>query len=242
MSRKQLFNIIKNEQKYWLVDQIKQDKATTREYIAALQKIVHDWNANKIGFISVLIDQHLEDYMTDLGFMKVSITVEYTRDLNNIEDHAPGINAYTLANGCMADQEFSLLYEQCSRASANKNKAQSKDELLQSLKQELGENWRSNCYVFTHQQTVIGLAIPHIEMGTNNEGRLFYFGVMPESRGKGLGKQMHRKSLALLKNLHASYYVGSTDESNLAMIEIFRKNGCQLRDRKGIYRLEKTNT
>ena len=42
-----------------------------------------------------------------------------------------------------------------------------------------------------------------------------------------------------MKKFQASYYVGSTDESNEYMIKTFKKNGCILRDKKGIYRIGK---
>ena len=49
--------------------------------------------------------------------------------------------------------------------------------------------WRSNCYTFFKENNLVGISIPHIEMGTNDEGRMFYFGIVPEMRGKGLGSK-----------------------------------------------------
>ncbi|WP_233522734.1 hypothetical protein [Peribacillus glennii] len=45
----------------------------------------------------------------------------------------------------------------------------------------------------------MGIAIPHIEPGTDSEGRLFYFGLMPEERGKGKSAEIHMDCLMLLK-------------------------------------------
>ena len=77
------------------------------------------------------------------------------------------------------------------------------------------------------------------EMGTEDERRLVYFGVVPNLRGQGLGVNIHRISLVLLKRFLANYYVGSTDVNNAYMIKIFEKNGCELRDWKGIYKIVK---
>ncbi len=41
-------------------------------------------------------------------------------------------------------------------------------------------------YCFYDKNEPIGMSIPHIETGTESEGRLFYFGVMPYYRGKGI--------------------------------------------------------
>lgn len=43
------------------------------------------------------------------------------------------------------------------------------------------------------------MSIPHIETGTESEGRLFYFGVMPYYRGKGIASRLHLQSLHMLK-------------------------------------------
>ncbi|MBC9721937.1 MAG: GNAT family N-acetyltransferase [Lactobacillus sp.] len=107
------------------------------------------------------------------------------------------------------------------------------------LLNELGPNWRSRCHIFYKDEEPLGISIPHIEDGTTEEGRLFYFGVTPPHRGKGYGRLLHLHSLELLKDIHASYYVGSTDEHNDYMIRIFKANGCLLRDKKGIYRIDK---
>ena len=45
-----------------------------------------------------------------------------------------------------------------------------------------------------------GISIPHIEQGTTDEGRMFYFGVVPEHGGKGYGKLFHTITLELLNH------------------------------------------
>ncbi|MFA1821753.1 GNAT family N-acetyltransferase [Virgibacillus oceani] len=238
MSRKKLFNIIKNEKEYWLVDQMKQSNTANDEYLKEFNQLLNDWKTEKAGYISVLMDPMLEEEMVNLGFRKISTMVEYTRRLEQENFRQTEIQTHCLAEGRMTDQEFVQLYELCRSGTANKNKEQTMDQVMSSLRKELGTNWRTNCYIFSKDQAVIGMAIPHIEMGTEDEGRLFYFGVKPEYRGHGFGKKIHWKTLALLKDLNASYYVGSTDQANLAMIGIFKQNDCHLRDRKAIYRME----
>ncbi|WP_456271964.1 GNAT family N-acetyltransferase [Bacillus sp. AK031] len=72
-----------------------------------------------------------------------------------------------------------------------------------------------------------GVFLSHIEPFTRAEGRLFFFGVVPEFQGRGLAASMHRFALATLKlDLNAKSYIGVTDGGNQAMKKIFLQNGC----------------
>jgi len=55
-------------------------------------------------------------------------------------------------------------------------------------------------------------------MGTKEEGRMFYSGIVPSMRGKGFGTKMHMATLPIMKKMGATYYVGSTDERNEHMV------------------------
>ncbi|WP_052360596.1 GNAT family N-acetyltransferase [Oceanobacillus manasiensis] len=234
-----LFHTIKSPGKYWLVDQLKKNGIPKEMYEASLSELVKEWQSTEYGFISVLLEESSESVLLDRGFNKVSTIVEYTKSLNSIEEQAFPFYSNRLSEGNMTNQDYAGLYERCRSGSANKNKKQPIEEVMGSLESELGPTWRDFCYYFTLDGEVCGISIPHIEDGTADEGRMFYFGVVPEMRGRGVGASMHLASLLLLKQKDATYYVGSTDTSNQAMINIFIKNGCTLRDRKGIYRLEK---
>jgi ribosomal protein S18 acetylase RimI-like enzyme len=59
------------------------------------------------------------------------------------------------------------------------------------------------------------------------KGTLFFFGVAPEFRGRGLGKVLHAKGLELLAESGCRSYVGGTDARNAAMLATFRANGCK---------------
>ena len=72
-----------------------------------------------------------------------------------------------------------------------------------------------------------GVFISHIEPFTKDEGRLFYFGLTPEFRGKGLAAVFHRFALAAIKlELDAESYIGVTDADNSAMKRVFLQNDC----------------
>ena len=233
-----LFNIIKNKQQYWLVDQIQIDDIPQEEYLQQFTQILEEWSHLGIGYLSLLMDERFESWLIQNKFSKISSIVEYTRKLTDLPQMDNQIVWHTLSEGLLSEREYGELYDLCRLESANKNISQSIDQVMYSLKNELGPEWRQHCYYFMKNEVLIGISIPHIELGTEDEGRLFYFGVVPNLRGQGLGIDIHKISLALLKKkFFANYYVGSTDVNNSNMIKIFEKNGCELRSRKGIYRI-----
>lgn len=232
-----LFNIIKNKQEYWLVDQIKKEEVSPESYLNELTNILKEWNRLEIGYLSLLMDEQYESWLLENKFGKVSSVVEYTRKLEDVPFSDELIVGHSLAEGLLDDQKYAELYELCRSGTANKNTKQPINQVMSSLENELGPAWPQHCYYFRKDGAFAGISIPHIEMGTEDEGRLFYFGVVPKLRGQGMGAQIHRISMALLKQFHATYYVGSTDVNNANMIKIFEKNGCELRDKKGIYKI-----
>ncbi|MFC7687044.1 hypothetical protein [Ureibacillus sp. GCM10028918] len=234
-----LFNIIKNKQEYWLVDQIKKNDIPKEAYLHQFTQILEEWDRLGIGYLSLLMDERFESWLLQRKFCKISSIVEYTRKLADLPEMDGQIVWHSLSEGLLDDREYGELYDLCRLESANKNKKLPMDQVMNSLKNELGPEWRQHCYYFTKDEALAGISIPHIEMGTEDEGRLFYFGVVPNLRGQGLGINIHKISLVLLKKFLANYYVGSTDVNNSYMIKIFEKNGCELRDRKGIYRIVK---
>ncbi|WP_391118411.1 GNAT family N-acetyltransferase [Psychrobacillus sp. L3] len=234
-----LFNIIKNQQAYWLVDQIKIKDKTDTAYYAELTKLLSEYKESNIEYLSLLMEEKFEGWLLVNGFRKLSVIHEYIKELGEEEYHENNLTFHALSEGSMTDSEFARTYELCRSGTANKNIPQPIEQVMASISNELGDDWRNNCIYFLKDHELIGISIPHIEMGTIDEGRMFYFGIVPKWRGKGLGVEIHKITLKLMKKMNANYYVGSTDESNRHMIKIFEKNGCELRDKKGIYRIDK---
>lgn len=234
-----LFSVIKKDKEYWLVDQVKKEGCTEENYRVAFEQLLHQWREQNVGYLSLLMDPNFEDWLLARGFSKVSTIVEYTREINSSFSVNHEIVVKALVAAEIDDAQFANLYERCRSGSANKNNLFTIEQVMESLENELGREWRSSCFIFQQSGEPIGLSIPIIEEGTLDEGRLFYFGVVPEWRGKGYGKAFHRTSLQLLKEIGATTYVGSTDAANEPMIHIFEQNGCMLRDRKGIYRIDR---
>ena len=234
-----LFNVIKESRTYWLVDQVKREYVNGSAYRDEFTSLFEGWRQEKVGYLSLLMDEVHEDWLFEKGFRKVSAIVEYTRSLDEVfVQEEPSLIAEILAGSKMNDMTFANLYEHCRSGTANKNNLFTTEQAMESFENELGPDWRKHCYLFRKDEELIGLSIPHIEQGTIDEGRLFYFGVVPERRRQGYGGLLHQLSLELLKNFGATTYVGSTDEDNRHMIRIFEQNGCHQREKKGIYRID----
>jgi len=79
----------------------------------------------------------------------------------------------------------------------------------------------------TRDGQVAGLLLPQRFPDQATEGTLFYMGLLPAWRGKGLGAVIHARGLAELAVLGVTRYLGSTPSHNQAMIQVFSRNGCQ---------------
>lgn len=233
-----LYNTIKNKA-YWLVDQVNIEGKSEEEYKVEFTKLLKEYEEQKIEYLSLLMEEHFENWLLSKGFRKISVIHEYTKSLEEEHLIESELTFHALSEGLMTDKEFADAYELCRSGSANKNIPQLIEKIMAALSQELGENWRSHCYYFLKDNELVGISIPHMEMGTTDEGRMFYFGIVPNKRGFGLGAEIHKITLYLMKQMNAKTYVGSTDESNKHMINIFKKNGCVIRNKKGIYRIDK---
>lgn len=197
--------------------------------------------ANKLSRVSVHLQigtdvyEKLASMLKYYGFEMFTSSVEYYKNLSDVQEEDTYFSYHTIGNSNLTEQEFKELWKRVMHGSANRASTLSIDEQLQSLKHELGLGWERNCGVFYLEQLPVAVCIPHIEPGTKDEGRLFYFGVLPEVRGKGYAGILHKCSLKLLKDMGASYYVGSTHETNTSMQRIFEKSGCKERGRKASY-------
>lgn len=58
--------------------------------------------------------------------------------------------------------------------------------------------------------------------------RLSYMGIIPEFRGQGLGKWVHRQGFKMMKRQGGKLYHGGTHGENLPMRRLFESHGCKI--------------
>lgn len=196
---------------------------------------------HELNRVSVLINRttkhylYLSNMLLNFGFEQYASKVEVFRDLQDINNHIKGYEWRSLSDSSISEDVFKGLWDQCMSSSENAPSSLTMDEHLGSVKIELGEAWRESCKVIYVENRPVGVSIPHIEPGTVNEGRLFYFGLLPKERGKGQSILIHYQSLYLLKEMGATYYIGSTHETNKKMQKVFSRNGCSIRTKTESY-------
>ncbi|HET7578197.1 MAG TPA: GNAT family N-acetyltransferase [Bacillales bacterium] len=212
------------------------------DFQSLLQETVNYVTKEGIPSVSITLDekqaadQKLVRILKGAGFKKHAVQYFYKRDLRDLKD----INQDFLEIKSI-DEVGDIFFEKCweaaSSLSLNAGASLTIDEEFEGMKSELGADYRKSCLVALYKGEVIGVTMPHIEPGTTDEGRLFYFGLVPEYRGKGLAARLHRWSLQYLKELGATHYIGATGHQNLPMQKVFQKNGCRPFGTKVTFRL-----
>jgi hypothetical protein len=149
--------------------------------------------------------------------------------LQDVNQNKTDYEGHTIGNNVLSVDEFKLLWSQCMNGSENRTSSLSMEEQIDSVKKLLGQKWKYSCIAIYEGSKGIGITILHIEPGTDDEGRLFYFGLLPEERGNSRSALFHHHSLWILKQLGTSFYRGSTHENNIKMQKVFLKNDCSIR-------------
>ncbi|TSA87223.1 GNAT family N-acetyltransferase [Deinococcus detaillensis] len=82
-------------------------------------------------------------------------------------------------------------------------------------------------FVARHSGEEVGVLLPQLFPDEPSVGTLFYVGVSPQFRARGLGTALHAEGLRQLQLKGAGQYKGSTDVRNGAMRRVFAANGCR---------------
>ncbi|PEJ74264.1 GNAT family N-acetyltransferase [Bacillus wiedmannii] len=210
---------------------------TYKEKISRFEEICFDWELKRA---SIVLNKRFSSYnssvrvLLDADFSLHAAKIEVCRELDDVEALEKQFT-YRSIEETLSAKDFKSIWEQCMLNSGNQTSILNIDEHFYSVQTELGKGWEKSCIVFYDKNDPVGLSIPHIESGTENEGRLFYFGVMPHYRGKGISSQMHLQSLHMLKEMGATYYIGSTHTSNEKMQRVFWRNRCSVKTEIELY-------
>ncbi|ENQ3079759.1 GNAT family N-acetyltransferase [Bacillus cereus] len=167
---------------------------------------------------------HYEEVFQRLQFQHQKSCVMVLKDLSDVTDMEVPFTLKTIDE--VGEDTFKTIWLESMQDSLNMKELLSIDQLLYAFQTEIGGRWNEHCLVALQGEDPVGVILPHIEPGTVEEGRLFYLGVVPKMRGKRYGTMLHEKALYILKEIGASYYVGSTDEMNDVMKQVFSYNNC----------------
>lgn len=113
------------------------------------------------------------------------------------------------------------------------------EKFLRSMKTELPSQVERMFTVYKVKNKPVGVVFPHLEPDKDREGRIFWIGIHPRFRGKGLGKNLHLIGLYRLRNdFKAKSYLGATEINNYPMKKIMISNGC-VENKNTVVSLEK---
>jgi ribosomal protein S18 acetylase RimI-like enzyme len=211
----------------------------------AFRNVVHELlsigSKEKLNRVNVRLKKGIEGFtdmesvLDERGFEHFTTSVEYRKDLSEVKNFESKFTFVTLQDKGFTEIEFKNIWKMTMMDSGNRSSTLPIEEHLNAVMYELGSGWKSNCGLFYLDGIPVAICIPHIEPGTVDEGRLFYFGVLPEMRGKGYATELHHYSLNVMKEMGASYYIGSTHETNKPMQRVFEKSGCEEIGRRSSY-------
>ncbi|CAM4398539.1 GNAT family N-acetyltransferase [Bacillus manliponensis] len=208
-----------------------------------MNHMIHKANTYGVKYLNICLNQNAPHYtsfsrlLIKNNFKKQSTTLQVKRALTNIKE-PPTVPFSLKGLNTISEKEFKHIWKFSMEGSLNTPSQLSIDEQLDAVKTELGLHWEDSCIAVYKDNQPTGVVMPHIEPGTTNEGRLFYFGLVPEMRGKGLSQPLHYYALYLLKGMGATYYIGSTNIVNTPMIHTFQKNKCAVHRKTDRYCLE----
>ncbi|MFD2923591.1 GNAT family N-acetyltransferase [Halobacillus naozhouensis] len=209
-----------------------------QQFFQLIEYLVHDDHFNKVATLSILLpspSKEVEERLEENGFILNDVIVSVKRELSEMNGAEGPFTLQPLEEGM--EESFKQVWSQSMKGSLNGSSSLTIDEQFRSVEKELGPDFRHTCQMVYEKGRPIGVVMPHIEPGTAVEGRLFYFGLIPDERGKGKSKALHRQALSVLRDkVGAEYYIGSTSCRNEPMLKVFDYNGCREVDRSNLYK------
>ncbi|GGI18055.1 GNAT family N-acetyltransferase [Gottfriedia solisilvae] len=233
------FKIVKCATEYVNIEE--KDSINEENLVNELKTLINQSINTQVKRIGVFINKASNQYLScsrmliELGFDLYTSKVEVYRSLNDICGTCVDYEWHSIGDKLLSEVEFKVLWKRCMEGSLNRKSSLSIEEQLNSVKTLLGSNWYKSCIVIYEGCKPIGITIPHLEPGTKEEGRLFFFGLLPDERGKGRSAQLHYQALCILKQMGATFYKGSTHETNIKMQNVFYKNNCSIKSHTESY-------
>ncbi|WP_077325017.1 hypothetical protein [Virgibacillus siamensis] len=209
------------------------------EFISLVTDFLNQPAIKNTRHVSILIaskfSDNADEFLLDNGFRLHDENVTVWMELDNLKSMEQVFTLKTLNE--LSESDFKDVWQQSMKGSLNAPSSLTMDEQLRSVEVELGPKYKDSCIVAYEEGKAIGVIMPHIEPGLKQEGRIFYFGLVPEVRGLEKSKYLHQQALWLLKNqFKATYYIGNTSHNNAPMLKTFQYNGCKVLERNKVYK------
>lgn len=166
--------------------------------------------------------------LSDYGYELFARKYLYRKQLEDEQPLSPSYRWEAIGMGESDEKRFLEIWKSSMEQSANRASSRSIENQLDDVKALLGEKYKDSCRIIYEENIPVAMTIPHLEPGSDGEGRIYYVGTLPAARGRGLGQVVHAASLRMLKEMGAVVYEGSTHAENLTMQRVFQRNGCKV--------------
>jgi len=168
--------------------------------------------------------------LEELGFLKEQDRIEYRRELAEL----PGDEGSPLVWSAIPSLEIAdlekvvdLLKQAAVGDPSFDPDADSLAELQADLK-DFALTTGAHCIHIGHIDGKQA-AVVFVQINPKTKwSRITYMGLLPEFRGTGLGKWVHRHGFEMMRTQGGSLYHGGTVSTNQSMIRLFETHGCKV--------------
>ncbi|MCA0971208.1 GNAT family N-acetyltransferase [Halobacillus litoralis] len=215
---------------------------TEAEMRAFISRFTNDERMNEVDHLSILLDESfsadIEKELQAHGFVLHDESVFVRRDLTTLPEVNDRFELRSLLD--VSTSTFQSVWERSMQGSSNAPSYLQMDEQMRSVEKELGPTYVDTCNIAYEGDKAIGVVLPHIEPGTEDEGRFFFFGLLPDERGRKKAAPLYWQGLKALKeDFGATYSIGATSVNNKAMQQVFATCGCEVTHRVKVYKKRK---
>jgi ribosomal protein S18 acetylase RimI-like enzyme len=164
-----------------------------------------------------------------LGFVRKLERIEYRLPLNELPDEAGTPLTWQHAGELrLTTQAIAQLVLRASEGDPDADPSEDPEKYIVDWLDDPELNCGMECIRVGHLNGVIAALVVAQINPQDGWSRLSYMGVLPEFRGRGLGKWVHRHGFTELRRQGGVFYHGGTCSPNLAMRRLFETSGAKL--------------
>ncbi|MGE0172605.1 MAG: GNAT family N-acetyltransferase [Oligoflexales bacterium] len=171
-----------------------------------------------------------ETAMRENGFVFVTRRIEFRADISSLAlDSNSPISWKSLPDLSEESLRYAgAVLDQASTGDPAKTEVDNAQEFLRCVLNENNLTSGPDCVQIGSMNNVpCAIVVAQVNPCTG-WSRITYIGVVPQFRGQGISKWVHRHGFAMMKAQGGTLYHGGTDASNIAMIRLFEQHGCKV--------------
>jgi GNAT superfamily N-acetyltransferase len=198
-----------------------------------LQDTIHylrSISAQKLHYRAIVSHDHAQtlEVLAHFGFKKLNERVEFRTPISKLpnEEGTPLVWHPMQDKSDASIQHHGQLLEACGQGDPDWSPDDNAFELLKEYLSDSALNGAASCVqVGFYQEKSAAMVVAQVNP-TTGWSRITYMGIMPEFRGKGLGRWVHRHGFSMLREQGGEIYHGGTLVKNAPMRKLFEAHVC----------------